>query len=144
MPANSPDSSLSTTTRWLAVLATTSLELARHDHAARPWIGWAATGTTLGVIVALGMGLRRQAREGARASLIASAATAALVAAPFVTEALLRTWQIAGESPEIVQLVALRNFMLALSACSYRPGALRLCGVLSVFVALGASMYHLH
>ena len=141
MPGPPSDRALRGATRLLALLATLSLELARHDHAAVPWVGWVTTLLTLGVVVLVGSWLHRQDPDRGGTQGIAALATGLMGLAPFVTEVLLRRWQLTGESPEIVQLVALRNVMLGLAAADLWPGLLRLCCVLSLLITLGALMF---
>ncbi len=127
----------------LAFLATLALELARHQHAAHPLFGWLATLGTLALVAAAGWWIQRQA-DLTWARLSSAVLLAVLAAAPLVAELLVRRILGNGESPEIVQIVALRNVMLVLAAAPVWPGAERLASVLSMFVALAALAFTFH
>lgn len=139
-----PSKLLAFATYALALLATLALELARHDHAQVPWVGWLGTGLTLVAVAAVRMWLARRPTLLPSTVVAAGLTTALLVGIPFLSEGLLRHWRIAGESPEIVQLLALRNGMLGLTLAPSWPGMLQLSCLLSVLVALGAMMFHLN
>jgi protein-glutamine gamma-glutamyltransferase len=125
----------------LAALATISLEFARLPYAARPWLGWIATAIALGVAVGAAALFHRRRSAGRESAGIAIALAGIMSLAPFVGAALGRfAWQV-GESPEIVQMLAMRNLMLALAAAGAWPSAQRLSGVLSLFLTLGALMF---
>lgn len=135
--------SLRTATFVLVVLATLALEFARQGHALQPWVGWVATALTVGVVAIAGRWLHRQQQGNRKAAAAAIILLGLLVAFPFATEALFRRVWLIGESPETVQMLALRNFMLGLAAAAIWPGVLRFCCAVSLFVTLGALMFML-
>ncbi|MDX1948049.1 MAG: transglutaminase-like domain-containing protein [Pirellulaceae bacterium] len=131
-------SSLRGSTWLLAALATLALEIARLPEIRRPWLGLLATALTLAATTAVAAWFRRQVPANRQLSAVAILIVVGFVAAPFVAESGARWAGWGGISPEFVQLVALRNFMLGLIAVAAWPGVLPLSCALSLFLALGA------
>jgi transglutaminase-like putative cysteine protease len=125
----------------LAALATLALEFAREPYTSRPWLGWGTTAVAFVTAVAASLWLRRRQNAKQNTAPAAVALIGGMALAPFVGAVIARRVWLVGESPEIVQLVGVRNLMLALAAAAVWPGALRLSSVLSLFLALGALMF---
>jgi protein-glutamine gamma-glutamyltransferase len=125
----------------LALLATLTLEFARWPYASRPWIGLLTTSLALGIAIAFGRWFGKRRERPEVAATVALAFIGVMSLAPFLGELLARRIWLTGESPEIIQMLAMRNLMLALTAVGTWPVLHRLSAVLSLFLTLGALMF---
>lgn len=141
MPSPAKNPPLRNATIALALLATLAFEFARHGHSLQPVISTFFTAVTVGIVALAARWLYQQRPDDRRAAAIAVVFIVLLVICPFVAEAISRSHWNLGESPEIVQMLALRNLMLGLTAAAIWPGVLRFCCALSLFVTLGALMF---
>ncbi|QDU30255.1 Transglutaminase-like superfamily protein [Anatilimnocola aggregata] len=132
---------LRSSTWALAFLATLALEFARAEYEETSLLRWSITGATFAVCVLAGRFLRHDRAMSPGLGVLAACLLVVLAGLPPVYEWVSRRFFDVGESPELVQLVALRNVMLGLAAISFVPGTSRLSCAVSVFVALGALMF---
>ncbi len=136
-----PSRSLQFSTLLLATLATIALDIARSEHVQSPGHVWVVTALCWMLALGARYGAQRVGRQNQAAAGLAVFLILLMAGLPFVLEWSGRNFFAAGESPELVQLAALRNLMLALAAAAVWPSALRLSCVASLFVALGALMF---
>jgi protein-glutamine gamma-glutamyltransferase len=144
MPAETPSRAFRTATYGLVLLSAVALEFARTASAGQPWVAWLATGGTIAGLLLISAWLERRRRTAlapTTARSVAGLTLVLLLAAPLVGELVLRRFWGLGESPELVQLVVLRNLMLGLTVLPLGAGGHRLATVLSLFLMLGTLIF---